>query len=181
MRSLCALLWIVGFGLLAASTPDGEAADSPQLSPGAIELGISGALDVVEGNTRAGVSVLGSTFRPLAGGLVGFGIDVGYSHVSSRELLDLEGHITWQHVVSGSSLYPFAGFGGGLRQEWLGSFRTTRYPVGIDLGLRALVSEGAAIRFEYRLRQVLNDPVSDFTEHRLLVGVSLLFRNQQTH
>ena len=169
-RSLITALWVF---VAAPAT----AAEAPRLQPGAIEIGLGGSLTSVEGNTRSSIGILGSTFLGLGPGLVGVGADLTYTHVSSLDVLDLEGHVGWQWPVSSTSLYPILGVGGGIRQEWVGSFRTTRYPVGIDLGLRALVSSGAAVRVEYRLRRVLGDPVSDFTEHRALFGVSLLLEN----
>jgi hypothetical protein len=66
---------------------------------------------------------------------------------------------------------------GGVRQEWLGSFRETRYPVGAALGLSVLANERAALRVEWRVLKVLDDPVEDPVEHRVLAGISVFFRN----
>jgi hypothetical protein len=167
--------------VLAAPRPgfaDAERETRFSLRPGAVELGFGAALSSVEGDTRATVSVLGTTFLRLWGGLAGLGADVGYTHVHSLDILDLEAHVTWQKSFRGTAVYPYVGAGGGLRQEWLGSFRTPRYPVGVDLGFRVLVSPGAALRTGYRWRRVLGDPVSNFSEHRLDVGFSVLFRNE---
>ena len=35
----------------------------------------------------------------------------------------------------------------------------------------------ADMRVEYRLRRILDDPVADFTEHEIRLGVALLFHN----
>jgi len=165
------LSWTLAWGASPNDTP-------PQLQPGAYELGFMGALDSVEGNAQATATVLGGTYRSLFSGLVGVEVDVGFTHLSSLDRLSLEAGLTWQPVLVGSSLYPFLGVGGGLQQEWLGSFRTPRYPVGINLGLRALFAESAGMRAEYRLRRVLGDPVADYTEHRIFVGISVFFQNQ---
>lgn len=65
----------------------------------------------------------------------------------------------------------------GTREEWIGSFREVRIPVGLTFGLRTLAGERAAARVEYRLRRVLHDPVADLTEQQVWVGLSLLFHN----
>ncbi len=90
---------------------------------------------------------------------------------------DLDLGISVHHRLGESGLYAYAAAGGGVRQEWLGSFREARYPVGASLGLRALLDARAAARIEYRYRRVLDDPVADYSEHVALVGLSLLFRN----
>jgi hypothetical protein len=92
--------------------------------------------------------------------------------------MDVSALAGWTRSIGTTSLYPYVAVGGGVRQEWIGSFADARYPVGFDVGLRALVSSGADLRVNYRLRRVLNDPVDDFTEHELRVGIALLFRNQ---
>jgi hypothetical protein len=61
----------------------------------------------------------------------------------------------------------------------LGSFSQARYPVGLALSARVLFDARVAMRVEYRFRRVLNDPVADFTEHRVLTGLSLLLRNTE--
>jgi hypothetical protein len=76
-----------------------------------------------------------------------------------------------------SSVVPFIALGGGVRQEWIGSFSRLRYLAGTDIGVRALMGNRAAIRAEYSFRRVLHDPVADFSEHRIMLGISILFRN----
>ena len=66
----------------------------------------------------------------------------------------------------------------GVRQEWLGSFREDRYPVGLHLGARFLLGDRVAARLEYRYDRFLGDPVADFDEQRLVFGLSLLLRNR---
>lgn len=165
----------------------GLASEVPRLRPGALEVGFAGSIVSVEGSTRAAALVRAGTFvRPpfgdpggVSSGLAGFEVEVGYNHQRSLDTVDLEGSVSWQRAVGAGRVYPFAAIGGGLRQEHLGSFSQARYPLGFALGLRALVGSRAAMRIEYRYRRVLNDPVANFTEHRLLTGISLLFRNTE--
>jgi hypothetical protein len=152
-------------------------AETPSLRAGAIELGLSGALTIVEGSTRASVGVDGSGFARAPGGLAIASAEIGYSHVNDLDILDAGVLIGWTRPIGDSSLYPFVALAGGVRQEWIGSFADARYPVGFDAGLRALVSSRANIRVSYRLRRVLNDPVEDFTEHEIRIGIALLFKN----
>ena len=64
-----------------------------------------------------------------------------------------------------------------LRREDVGSFGHTRYPVGFSVGARGLVGQRGGLRVEYRYGYVLNDPVSNFSEHQVRIGVALYFRN----
>ncbi len=102
---------------------------------------------------------------------------MSYSHVSSLDLLGLEAAVSWQRRLGETTFYPYLALSGGTREEWIGSFRDLRVPVGVTLGLRTLAGERAAARLEYRVRRVLRDPVADLTEQQVLVGLSLLFRN----
>lgn len=165
---------MVAMGVLAVAAARAQA---PSLQPGAIELGLSGALTSVEGSTWASVALDGGLFARAPGGLASAGAEVAYSHVNELDLLDLSALVGWTRPIGTTALYPFVALAGGVRQEWIGSFADARYPVGFDVGLRALVSTRADVRLVYRLRRVLNDPVDDFTEHEIRIGISLLFRN----
>ena len=168
-------LALIIIALLACVQP--SRAESPSLTPGAIECGLSGALTVVEGNTRGSIALDGSWFWKAPGGLAITTAEVGYSHVSDLDLMDIGVQAGWTRRAGSTSLFPVVALAGGVRQEWIGSFADARYPVGFNAGARALVSQRADIRIEYRLRRVLNDPVADFTEHEIRVGLALLFRN----
>jgi hypothetical protein len=50
--------------------------------------------------------------------------------------------------------------------------------VGLGAGVLLLTSPGAGLRIEYRFQRVLQDPVADFSEQRLLLGLSLFLRNR---
>ena len=151
----------------------------PSILSGAIELGLSGALTVVEGLSQASFGLRTGTFVNAPAGLAGFEIELAYSHVRSLDLIDLQGLLSWQRPVGETSLYVHISLAGGLRSEWLGSFRQSRYPVGLNLGIRALFSERAAIRLDYKFRRILHDPISNFSEHQLAFGLSIFFRNVQ--
>ena len=78
---------------------------------------------------------------------------------------------------SGSAAYGYAGVAGGLSQEWVGSFSQARYPFGIDAGINALVSRRAAVTLTCQYRRLFNGPVADFSEHRFVAGLSIMFHN----
>src|SRR5207249_7343046 len=136
--------------------------------PGAIELGLAGSVTSVEGSTRGVIALRGGTFSLSRAGLTGAEAEVLYSHVGSLDQMDLEGNLSLQRAAGESPAYPFLAAAGGVRQEWLGSFRQARYPVGFNLGVRYLVAERGGFRVEYRYRRVLRDPVAEFTEHQVL-------------
>jgi hypothetical protein len=150
----------------------------PRLHPGAIEVGLAASLVSIEGSNRADAVLRGGTFGRFGQGLAGFEFEVDYGHVSSLDQLGFHGSLSWQPDLRQTAALPFIAVGGGVRQEWLGSFRQARYPIGMTLGLRLLVGPRACVRTEYRFLRVLQDPVADFTEHRVLTGFSLLFRNR---
>jgi hypothetical protein len=160
-------------GLVAPGASRGET-PVPAISAGAWELGLTGALTSVEGDTRWSLGIDGARFLPLGGGFAAPGAELVYSHQNALDLLAVGAGIVWLRRWGRSPVYPYLGPGAGFRQEWIGSFRTTRYPVGADLGLRVMVSEGALLRVEYRFRRILGDPVAGYTEHRVGVGVALV-------
>ena len=92
--------------------------------------------------------------------------------------LSVEGSITWVRELPCSPLNLFVAGAAGLRQEWIGGFQEARYPVGLGAGVLLLTSAAAGLRIEYRFRRVLHDPVADFSEQRLLLGLSLFLRNR---
>ncbi|GJM45545.1 MAG: hypothetical protein DHS20C21_23870 [Gemmatimonadota bacterium] len=96
-----------------------------------------------------------------------------------RELdsVDLLGATTWSRPVGCGRWVPFAGVLGGIRREWLGSFRESRFPVGGVVGVRAVAGPHSAFRAEYQHLRILGDPSGDRSEHQVLFGLSLLLRN----
>ncbi len=178
--TICGVIFmILTFIPMSAKAQFGSAKTSlvPTIKSGAIEAGFSGSLNIVEGISNASAAVRGGTFWNLLSGLAGAELEVAYSHVSSLDVIDLQGFLSWQKKLGESAVYPFVAVGGGLRQEFIGSFRLSRYPIGFGVGLRTLITQGSAIRVEYKLKRILSDPVSNFTEHQLLLGISILFKN----
>lgn len=160
-----------------ATTVAQDTGAQPEIVAGAVELGVSGALATVEGITDGSVLVRAGLFAEALRGLVAGELDAAYRHQSSLDQVELEGWLSWQRQWGKTGNYPFAAVGGGLGYENVGSFDVTRYPFGLSLGLRFLLDDRAAIRAEYRLQRVFNDPVADYTESRLLLGISVFFRN----
>jgi hypothetical protein len=163
---------VVGLRPAAASDPP----LSPRLEPGSLEVGVSGALRSANGTTTV-------DFAPRLGWLFGAGsavvpveLEAAWSHVRMRDVVDVTAGVQWTRALSSApTVWPFVGALAGVRQEWVGSFAERRVPVGGAVGLRVLVGGSAAIRTEYRLLWVLDDPVDDYREHRILVGLSVLF------
>jgi len=147
------------------------------LKSGAIEVGLAGSLMVVEGNSRTTLAARTGVFKSARRDLWGFETELAYSHVNALNWLDWEGLLSWQRALKKTSVYPFIALGGGLRQEHLGSFSQARYPLGLNFGIRALLAPQAAIRVEYKFRRILHDPVANFSEHHIVVGLSIFFKN----
>ena len=105
------------------------------------------------------------------------GATVAYSRVSDLDRMDLEALLAVYKQLPGSSAYAYLGVGGGLSQEWVGSFSQARYPLGLDAGIKAFVSRRAALTVTYKFRRLLDDPVADFSEHRFVAGFSIMFNN----
>src|ERR1051326_3357552 len=142
---------------------------TPRLHPGAIELNLSGSMVTIEGSSRYDLAIRSGMFFEAPGGLGGAELEVGYSHVSSLDLLNLQVSASWQKAFWESPVYPFIALGGGIRQEWLGSFEQVRYPVGVSAGLRMLFSPQAAFRTEYRLRRAPTNPGRGFLAPNIFV------------
>jgi hypothetical protein len=170
---------LIGVWLSFAPNVLAQAHDSSAvlINPGAIELGLAGSMAMVEGSSRTTFSLRAGFFTAAPTGLFGFETILSYSHLNALDWLDVEGAFSWQTKLGKSAVYPFVALGGGFRQEWLGSFRQIRYPLGLNLGTRALVAPQAALRVEYKFRRILHDPVANFSEHQVLVGLSLLLKN----
>jgi hypothetical protein len=160
----------------AGATPAG-AEGGHEIRSGALALGAHGSFTSVERSTSGSTGVELCYFRAPAGIVLGYHADWRYTRVADLDLVDLAAGLRVMRRVGESSAYPYLGAGVGVRQEWVGSFSQARFPVGVDVGLVALPARGATFGAAYQLRRVLDDPVSDFTEHRLVVSVSMLFRN----
>jgi len=160
--------------LLAAPQTFAESAD---IRTGAVELGISGSFTSVEGTTTSRFEMGVAQYRTPGGVLIRYGGAVAHERISDLDVIDLEAGLSVYLRMGEANAWAFLGAAVGLRQEWIGSFSDDLYPVGLDLGLKLLASASAAGTIAYQYRHVVGDPVSDFDEHRLVVGLSVLFRN----
>jgi len=147
------------------------------LKSGAIELGLAGSMTIVDGSSRATAAIRTGLFKSAPRGLFGIETALTYSHANALDLIDWEVLFSWQRRFKKSPIYPYIAVGGGLRQEHLGSFSQARYPMGLNLGIRAFIAPQAAIRTEYKFRRVLHDPVKSFSEHQIVIGISIFFKN----
>ncbi|MFN8178098.1 MAG: hypothetical protein U0167_09220 [bacterium] len=171
------LLAVSAAAALAAPARAVEPAPPCTLHAGAIEAGLALSVVAVEGTTQARTEASIGTFVAAPRGLLGLELDGGWTHVRADDVFDALGAVTWGGRLGQSVAHPFAGAVLGVRHERLGSFRETRYPVGGVLGVRVLASERAALRAEWRLLKVLDDPVENPLEQQVLAGVSVFFRN----
>jgi hypothetical protein len=173
-RLFSALFAIALVSSLPASAS--SAPDPARLRSGAVELGIAGAVVADEGATDVTVALRAGSFLTSGPGLAGLEAETAYARIRGLDRLDVSGALSWS-LETKRALYPFAAFTAGVRQEWLGSFRNSLGRVGGAAGVRALFGSRAAMRFEYRMIRFLDDPGPDFTEHQVLFGVSIFFRN----
>ncbi len=172
------VIFAILFSLPAAGQSDSVAAH-PFLHPGAIEVGTSGSILIIEDITNVSFTFRSGIMTGLRGhNLVGIEMELGYTHIRAEDQLTLQGYLTWQRNIPKSVLNWFFLAGGGLRVTYLGSFRYSTFPVGFNTGLRVMFNQMAALRMEYSFRRVLHDPVANFSEHRFWVGFSLFFRNR---
>jgi hypothetical protein len=164
----------------AASAAAGEAETAaPVIRPGTIELGLAGALTTVEGIQTGTLWVRSGMFDDALSGVIGAEVIAGYSHVSSLDRFDLAAAFSWGRRWGESGNYPYGSVSLGWRQQEVGSFSHARFPVGFGVGMRSLIGRRAGFRVEYAYRRVLNDPVADFNEHEMTIGLSVFFRNNE--
>lgn len=143
-------------------------------------MGFNGAVISRAGSVNSTIALFSNRFWTFGNGAVlSAGAVASYSRVSDLDLVDLEALLAAYKRLSRSSAYIYAGVGGGVRQEWVGSFSQARYPVGVDAGIKTLVSRRAAVTVTYQYRRMLNDPVEDFNEHRFVIGISIFLRNEK--
>ena len=174
--------WLATLCVAALFCADGVSARDkgrlPTLHTGAVELGVAGSMTTVEGVVTGSFSIRSGMFREVGYGVWSAEIGFGYLHVQSLDATQFDGMIMWQHRVGATGNYPFVALGGGVRHEEIGSFGQSRYPLGVGVGLRSLFGQRAGLRVEYQYRRILNDPVADFSEHHIVLGLSVFFRNQ---
>ena len=178
-RGVALLCALAATGLAAAAGPARCAADDglATIKPGAWELGFNGAFLSREGSVTSTIEVFTNRFWMPGGVPVSAGASIGYARVSDLDRADIEASAAAYKRLTKSTAYVYIGVAGGLSQEWIGSFSQVRYPIGFDAGIKALVSRRAAITVSYKFRRLLNDPVADYSEHRFVAGISIMFRN----
>jgi hypothetical protein len=173
-RLLCAG---VAVAVCLAVAPSG-ADDGRRVTSGAVGVGANGSFASVEGASSGSAGLEVASYQMTSGVILRYAASADFMHVSDLDQLGIEGHVGVMRGVGRSSAYPFVALSAGVRQEWVGSFRHSRFPLGIDVGMMILASNTAALDVAYEFRRLVDDPVSDFNEHRLTLGVSILFRNQ---
>lgn len=162
------------YPLHCPAEPDSTAAF--RLRTGTVEIGLSGALSAIDGNTSLTVMLRSAYFIEVIGRLWAFEGATAYTHVASLDRWDLLATFSVQLPVKAISAVGFAGFQAGLRQEWLGSFSQARYPVGVAGGVKFFLTPAAAFRLDYSFRRFLHDPVQDFNEQQILLGISIFVK-----
>ena len=147
----------------------------PRIAAGVLELGLAGSTVTIEGSTQATLAVRFGAFVAAPRGLAGFEAETGWTRMRDYDALDLLGASAWSGRMGAGPVHPFVGVIGGVRQEWMGSFRQSRFPVGAAVGARILVTEDVAVRAEWRGLRVLDDPMDDPFENHVVLGLSVLF------
>jgi len=171
---------VLGLALCLLTGGETIAADEhgQPLRSGAFELGMGGSVTSAEGATTAMFRLQAGTFRSAGTALIEYGGGVSYSTVSDLDILDFEATVGALWRLDDSSTWALINVTGAVRQEWVGSFSQVRYPVGFGAGFKVLASHRAAGTLTYEYRRILDDPVRAINEHRVVVGLSILFRNE---
>ena len=178
-RLVCFLVCCVAIMAGPAASQEEESTSSlGKIRDGAVDVGFHASLVSLEEEMNSSIALRGEYLKVWGRFALGLGANSAYGHISSLDLVDFQGTVAGYLHIEDSSLYPFVGLSAGFRQEWLGSFNQLRYPVGIDVGIKALAGNRAGVTASYMYRRIVDDPIADFNEHRVVFGLSLLFRNQ---
>ncbi len=178
MRGLVRMAHVAAWVLcLVPLSNDVRGQDGHTLRSGAFELGFGGSVTSVEGATTAMFRIEVGTFRSAGSAMIEYGGGVSYSRVSDLDILDLEATVGGLRRLGASSTWALLNITGAIRQEWVGSFSQVRYPIGFGAGFKGLASQSVAGTLTYEYRRILDDPVRAVGEHRFVVGLSILFRN----
>ncbi len=156
----------------------GTHANEKSLQGGEIELGLGGSLTHEAGVTQSRLELRGGRMVDTSLFLANVEIRAAYGSSLDAERFDAELALGVLRQLDEGHWYASIGAAVGVRQEWIGSFQQGRVPVGVDLGLRALVGGSTMIRFEYRYRRVLSDAVASFNQHEMLMGLSVRLRRE---
>ncbi len=177
-KRLRTLIWLFLLSITSIQGNNDSLQTSPSLRSGAIILGIGGTLTATDGITTMALGLrLSQIWHKIGDGMFAGEVEMDYAHVRSADQMTLLGRLSWQQPLENSLLHLIFSAGSGIRQEWVGSFRKHWYPLEGAVALRAMISRKSAIRFSYRFTRLFNVATSNFNEHRLVVGISLFFRN----
>ena len=160
----------------AALAPAARAAGrgDPRLRGGEFELGAAGSIVTVEGSSQSTWALRAGRFFASSPGLFQAEVETAWSHLRDDDVLDATAAVGWTSRAGQGPLWPYVAAVGGWRQEWLGSFRETRFPVGGALGVRVMITDGADLRVEWRGMEILDDPSGRPFEQRVSMGVAML-------
>lgn len=183
-RSFCCakrlriLMWLFLLSIIPIQGNSDSLQISSTLRNGAIILGIGGSLTATDDITTMALGLrLSQVWHKIGDGMFAGEMEMDYAHVRSADQLTLLGRISWQQPLENSPLHVIFSAGSGIRQEWVGSFRKHWYPLEGAVALRTMISRKSAIRVSYRFTRLFNAATSNFNEHRLVVGISLFFKN----
>lgn len=179
MRGIDRCLGALTVSLVVVLVPRPSLGDAGhELRAGAVEAAVNGSFTKIEGSSSGTMGLAGGYIARVGPVALRVRGGFGYARVAELDRIDFYGAAHVLRRIASSSAYPYVGVAGGVRQEWVGSFSQSRYPVGIDAGVTALVSETAAVGIGYEFKRILDDPVSNYDEHRVVFGLSILFRNR---
>jgi len=147
---------------------------SPSIHAGDVELGVRMAAVQIDRSTHTDLGLRLGRFFSAHLFLEG---ELGYAHLLELDRLDLGLSAAWSFRTPEEHFHPYVGFGASLREEWIGSFQRSRWPVGPELGARFLVGSRALVRTELRLRWVQDEANETFLETQFALGIALRFPN----
>jgi len=149
------------------------------ISKEAWELGLSGSFTSIESTSSGSLRLDLSKYLAISQVLGSIVAGTEYSRVGDLDTIELFTIARIVQRLGESTGNVYGGLGIGIRQEYLGSFSQARYPIILELGFKGLASPTVALNVAYVYRKLLNDPVSDVSEHRIEFGFSLLINNRK--
>jgi len=168
----------LAFTLMLSTFTIAQNSSTPHIHSGSIELAAHGSFTYTSGNRDLSLGVRSNYFFSAGPQLLSLGLESAISNTRSFTRFDNRLLLSAYKEIPNSPIYLRLSATGGLRQEKLGSFWLSRYSIGLMPGLHVLISNKAAFFAEYHLQRVLDDPIQNFTEHRLQIGISLFLRNK---
>ncbi|MGH1362008.1 MAG: hypothetical protein ACRBF0_00535 [Calditrichia bacterium] len=170
--------FVLALTVLLSTFTIAQHSNTPHIHAGSIELAAQGSFTYTSGNRDLSFGVRSNYFFSAGPQLLSFGLESAISNTRSFTRFDNRLLLGAYKDLPDSPIYLRLTATGGLRQEKLGSFWLSRYSMGLMPGLHVLVGNKAAFFAEYHLQRILDDPIQNFTEHRLQIGISLFLRNK---